>query len=158
MANTARLKVKGIEGVIEASFDVQAWRGDVLETLETHLGDVSFIAWARRWAGALQEGARLSEFRTRDIIGLVYLAVSEKDPDATWQSVSRAIAPYSIEFLPDEEPTVSQSRPTPVTVAPDLGQSVTDPSTLAPAPTAPHVPDQRDVAPVHSPMDFYRAQ
>lgn len=127
MANTARLRVKGIDGVVEASFDVGAWRGDVLETLEAHLGDVSFIAWARRWAAAMQEGARISEFRTRDIIGLVYLAVSESDPDATWQSVARAIAPYSIEFLPDD---VGQPAAAPVAVgvSPDLGQQVPPPS------------------------------
>ncbi|TAK32327.1 MAG: hypothetical protein EPO40_03090 [Myxococcaceae bacterium] len=156
MANTARLKVKGIDGVIEASFDVEAWRGDVLETLEAHLGDVSFIGWARRWAGALQEGARISEFRTRDIIGLVYLAVSETDPEATWQSVARAIAPYSIEFVSDDEPAAPTVPPVTVGVSPNLGQQVPDPGVLAPAlpefdPTGAH-----EAPPVPTPGDFYR--
>jgi hypothetical protein len=154
MANTARLTVKGITGAIAVDFDLETWRGDVLETLEEHLGGDSVLVWGRRWADALQSGVRLSEFMTRDIIALVYLGRAQADPDTSWQSVSRAIAPYTIEFLPDEEPPAAV-RPVEVGVDPDLGRHVAEPAPLAPQLTD-VIPSVVDAPAVPQPEDFYR--
>ncbi len=155
MSNTARFKVSGRECTV--SFDLDDMRGDVLETLEEHLGGDSVYVWLRRWVDAMTAGVRISEFRTRDIIGLVYLGAAQADADTTWQSVSRSISPYTLEFLPDEEPPVAA--PVTVGVSSDLGQAVApEPSPLAPdlssltaTPGAHEAPSAQP-----SPEDFFR--
>ncbi len=157
MANAARLTVKGIDGVVEIDFDVAAWRGDVLETLEEHLGDTSVFVWARRWADGLGAGARLSEFRVRDMIALVYLGRAQADPDTTWESVSRAISPFTIAFLPDEpDPAPAVSRRDAVGVDPDLGRHVPAPPTGWTPPFDPGAPAETPAPAPARPEDYYR--
>lgn len=120
MTNTARFKVSGRE--VTVNFDLDAMRGDVLETLEEHLGGDSVYVWLKRWVDALEQGVRISEFRTRDLIGLVFLGTAQANVETTWQSVSRSISPYTLEFLPTEE--APAAKPITVGVAADLGQQV----------------------------------
>lgn len=123
MTDIARLKVDGIDGVVEVNLDPASWRGDVLETLEEHLGGESMFSWGRKW----QAGKRLSEFRIRELIALVYLGQATADPDTTWEDISRAIAPFTIQFLDDDEPAPPADRRTTVHVDPNLGQQVPPP-------------------------------
>lgn len=135
-SDTARMRVSGRE--VTVCFDLEKLTGDVLETLEEKVGGASVYAWLRRFVDLLSAGElRISELRTRDIIGLVYLGMAQADPDTTWQAVARSIAPYTLEFLPDEPATAPApaGRPVTVGVSPDLGHQVPMPSTaLAPFP------------------------
>lgn len=151
MGDTARMRVSGREVTI--SFDLEKLRGDVLETLEERVGGESVYAWLRRIVDLLSAGElRVSELRTRDIVGLVYVGMAQADPDTTWQAVSRSIAPYTLEILPDEP----AAKPVTVGVSPDLGQSVPMPSTaLAPFASSLDVGGSHhaagDVPPLHQP-------
>lgn len=150
----ARLTVSGREVTVD--FDLDALRGDVLETLEDHLGGVGVYVWLRRWVDAMEQGARISEFRTRDIIGLVYLGMAQADPDTTWEQVSRGIAPYTLRFLADEPQPAA--RPVTVGVSPDLGQQVPAPeASVSPTLAAMHPPVPAPPAPHEGLPDLYRA-
>lgn len=147
MADVARLTVDGIDGVVEVNLDPASWRGDVLETLEEHLGGESIVSWGRKW----QLGKRISEFRVRELIALVYLGRATADPDTTWQDVARAIAPFTVTFL-DDEPAPP---PGSVFVDPNLGQQVEVPGRLEPSPSPLFDPSPAMTGETR-PEDFYR--
>lgn len=95
-----RLKVNG--QVVTVKWDLEQLRGEMLDTIEDYLG-VSVYGWMKRWQDALAEGVRLSEFRSREIVALVFLGMYQADPETTLQHVARSVAPYAIDFLPPEE-------------------------------------------------------
>lgn len=125
-ANTFRLRVNN--RVVTVKWDFAEMRGEMLDAIEDYLG-VSVYAWIRRWQQALVEGVRLSEFRSREIIALVFLGMYQEDPETTLQHVARSVAPYAIELLsPDEDPKPAMQGPPPAapeqTVDPDGHRNV----------------------------------
>lgn len=144
MSDIARLKVDGIDGVVEVNLDPASWRGDVLEALEEHLGGESMFSWGRKW----QAGKRLSEFRIRELIALVYLGRATTDPDTTWEDIARTIKPFTIQFLDDEPSTP----PVAVGIDPRLGEQVPVPGRLEPEPGPLFDPPPEPARP----EDFYR--
>jgi hypothetical protein len=123
MSNTIRLRCSGQE--YRLSFDLEQMKGDALEVLEEHLGGDSVFVWLERWVSTLEQGMRIRDLRTRDILGLLYLARAQQDPGVRWEDVARGVAPYTLEVIADEEPVPDPS-------APNLGLAVADLPTLSP--------------------------
>lgn len=103
-SNRLRLRSRGQEYTLV--LDVSQLMGDMLEELETHLGEEGVIAWLQRMVVAFDRGVRTRDLRTRDILGMVFLARSQSEPGITWEETARMTAPYSVEFLDDTPPVV----------------------------------------------------
>lgn len=107
MANKIRLRFQPDNLDITVTLDVSQWMGDMLEELEAHL-DEPVLAWARRMGETFTRGFRVQELRATDLIALAYLGVAPSDLATSWLSVSRRIAPYTMELLPLDEATADE--------------------------------------------------
>lgn len=102
--NSVKIRVSGV--VYDMVFDVSEMMGEAIETIEDHLGGESFMAWIQRLAREFTAGVGVKQLRARDIIALVYLARSRKEPGLEWTDVSRTIAPYTLTVVTDEPSTL----------------------------------------------------